>query len=433
MFAAAAAIAVLLAIQVPRAADYEREEYKARLRAMTARIEKARAIMAQKGEQAGQAAVREEIEEYSADYMASFTAPPSLKKTVDRFTAVTPTQYFTPLIAMAICFVPVAILVLARIECLGSFSMLLQRDYAALLVCALFSWTSAYLLLLVVNRSLWALHNPAYNHPALWWTAQAYFLILTAFAIRMIFRVRLTSAMAGAGGAWAGAIGGIWLYAAIGNPIAYVASPCLMYYLYCGLAPGVRSLGGGFGARQRLKEGLQNATMNPCDADAHYQLGLIYSERRQHESAIECFRKAVEVAPNEPEAHYQLGRIAREQGRYREALEHCRTAARLDDKLSSSEVWREIGIAGFLDGDTEAACQAFEKYLERRPYDPEALCWYGRTLAKLNRVDDARGAFEQAIESVRTMPPGRKRQLRSWESESSRELKKLPAAHAVGA
>jgi hypothetical protein len=90
-------------------------------------------------------------------------------------------------------------------------------------------------------------------------------------------------------------------------------------------------------------------------------------------------------------------------------------------------VWREIGITGLLAGDYEEARQAFEKYLSQRPYDPEGDCWYGRTMAKLGRCQEARAAFEQAIEAVHTMPAARKRQVRSWESESRRELKKLPA------
>ena len=159
---------------------------------------------------------------------------------------------------------------------------------------------------------------------------------------------------------------------------------------------------------------------------------MIYAQCRQFEAVIERFCKVFAIDPNEPDAWYQLGRIAREQGSYAEAIEHCRAAARLDDKHSSSEVWREIGIANMLAGDTRAASEALEIYLGRRPYDPEGLCWHGRALAKLDRSAEARAAFEQAIEAVNTMPAARKRQVRSWESEARREIKKLPAA-AVGA
>jgi tetratricopeptide (TPR) repeat protein len=433
IFAVAAAIAVLLAIQLPRAAQYEREQNKAMMRFVQERIQKATDNFRAKGEKFDAKALSEETQEYYADLMAAATGPPSIQTVIERFVAINPTRYLSPLAAMAICFVPIVILVLTRFESIGSFSMVVQRDYSALLLCTLLSWSAAYFVLLVANGVLWTLHNSAYNHPGLWWAAHAYFLLLTTLAIRTITGTRLSSAVGAVGGGFAAGVGGIWLYAVIGNPLAYVASPCLLYYLYTNLAPGVSSLGGGLGARQRLKHSLQNATVNPRDADAHYQLGLIYAQRRQFDSAIESFRKAVEVDPNEPEAHYQLGRIAREQGRFSEALRYCRTAAHLDDKHSSSEVWREIGIASFLDGDLPGATHALEKYLDRRPYDPEALCWYGRTMASLNRAAVARDAFQQAIEAVRTMPPGRRRQLRSWESEAARELKKLQTALATHA
>jgi tetratricopeptide (TPR) repeat protein len=433
IFAALAAITVVLALQVPRQAQYERDEYKAMMRAFEQRVHNVTSTMREKGEQKGREQLSEEMQEYYADLMESARRTPTFERVVDSFTAVNPTNYFSPLVAMAICFMPIAILILARLECLGSFSMILQRDYSALLACVLFSWTASYLLLLVVNLALLAMHSPAHNHPALWWGAHAYFLLLAALAMRMNFGAKLTSALGATAGAWGGAVGGIWLYAVVGNPLAYVASPCLLYYLYVSFAPGVTSLGSGLGARQRLKKGLQEATLNPADFDAHTQLGLIYAQRRQFDSAAACFRKAIEVGPNEPEAYYQLGRMAREQGRYSEALELCHTAARLDDKHSSSEVWREIGIANYLEGDSDAARQAMEKYLDRRPYDPEALCWYGRVLARLERPEAAREAFTQAIEAVRTMPAPRRRKLRSWESEAAREMKKLPAAMKVGA
>ena len=59
---------------------------------------------------------------------------------------------------------------------------------------------------------------------------------------------------------------------------------------------------------------------------------------------------------------------------------------------------------------------ALEKYLERRAYDPEGLCWCGRTIAKLGHNETERSAFEQPSMPVRTMAPSRRRQLRSWEA-----------------
>ena len=371
-------------------------------------------------------AASDESDEDFADLMTP-PAPPSILDAIDRFTARTPTQYFSPLFAIAICFVPTVILLVTLWANLGGFSTILFRDYMSLLVCCLLAWAAPYLALAGVNQALRLSHVSAYDHPALWWVAQGYFTLLAVLAIRTVFGTTYALAAAAAGGAWAASIGGLFLYSTFGNVTAYLASPFVLYYLYMGLAPEFRSLGRGLRSRQGMKQRLENATLNPRDADAHYQLGLIYVQRRQYEPAIERFRKAIAIDPNEADAYYQLGRIAREQGRYGEALEHCRAAARIDDKHFSSEVWREIGITSLLAGNCEEARQALEKYLSRRPYDPEGDCWYGRTMAKLGRSQEARAAFEQTIEAVRTMPAARKRQVRCWEAEARRELKKLPA------
>lgn len=431
VFAALAAVAVVLALQVPRAAEVRREESKAAMRAVRARVDRAVAKAKQKGAvDAGQAesAVQDEMQDLMADSIAPQAALPSLLTAVNRFTAQNPTQYLSPLFAMAVCFVPMVILVLTFWDNLGGFQTILFRDYMALLVCCLLAWTAPYLLLTLAATALRAAGLTL--HPALWWTAQAWFLLLAAMAIRTLFGTKFLHAAGATGAGWIAGAGGIWVYGMFGSASAYLASPFVLYYLYMGIGPQVRGLGGGLLSRQRFKQRLENATLNPRDADAHYQLGLLYAQRRQYAPAIERFRRAIEIDPAEPDAYYQLGRIAREQGRYAEAIEYCRTAARIDDKHSSSEVWREIGIAGLLSGDAAGARQALEKYLDRRPYDPEGSFWYGRTMVKLGHCDEARNAFNQAIESVRTMPAARKRQVRSWESEARREMKRLPVLSA---
>jgi tetratricopeptide (TPR) repeat protein len=428
IFALLAAVAVVLALQVPRTAEYNQQTAAAYGRRLAARLPApVRAKMRQGGDLSADEQ-KQLIDAINQEVAGGGSAgPPSVQLSVDRFTARVPTQYFSPLVAMAICFIPLVILALTFWDNLGGFTTILFRDYMALLVCCLLAWTAAYLPLAIVNDVLLAGHLPAYDHPALWWVAHAYFLALSVMTIRTVFGTKFAHAIGAAGGGWAGAVGGLWLHSIFGGVTAYLASPFVLYYLYMGLGPQFRSLGTGLRSRQRLKQHLETATLNPRDADAHYQLGLIYQQRRQYEPAVARFKKAIDVDPNEPDPHYQLGRIAREQGRYAEALEHLRAVARIDDKHSLSEVWREIGIAYFLAGNWEAARQALEKYLSRRPYDPEGECWYGRTLAKLGSDKEARAAFEQAIEAVRTMPPARKRQVRRWESEAKRELKKLPA------
>src|SRR5262249_10686048 len=129
--------------------------------------------------------------------------------------------------------------------------------------------------------------------------------------------------------------------------------------------------------------------------------------------------------PTSADAHYQLGCIARRTEKLDVALDHLRNAARYDDKCSSSEVWREIGVVCLLKGESRDSVEALAKYVERRPDDPEGQCWSGRGLVKLGMHEPARQAFTDAIEAVRTMPDCRKRQVSTWGSQAGKELRAL--------
>jgi tetratricopeptide (TPR) repeat protein len=431
LFAVIAAVTVTLSLQLPREAEFRRQETDAALRTAMRKLDRVVAKgMARGGTVTGEQVQRDLQDEGFFDGFAGPTAPPTFRNAIDRFTGVNPTQYFSPLIAMALCFVPAAIALLTYWGNLGGFSTVLFRDYVALLVCALLAWTAPYLLLAAANAALLSTGHAPRPNPAVWWTAHACFLALTALALRTLFGAPVPRIAGSLGGGWVCAIGGIWLYGTFGNVTGYLASPFVLYYVYLGLGPQVAGIGNGLRSRQQLKRALELATLNPRDADAHYQLGIIYAQRRRHDTAIACFRQAIEIAPGEADAYFELGKIARAQRRHKDALEQYRAAAAIDDCHSSSEVWREIGETAALTGDYKTARQALAAYRERRPYDPEGACWHGRVLASLGDVEGARAAFDDAIEAVRTMPAARKRQVQAWESEARRERKKLAATGA---
>jgi len=184
-------------------------------------------------------------------------------------------------------------------------------------------------------------------------------------------------------------------------------------------------LGEGLQSGRHLQRQLEIAATNPHDGDAQYQLGLIYQKRRQYSEAIARFERAIGIDPEQADAHYQLGRIAREQGRYEDAIRHLNAAAALDDKLSLSEVWRELGAACLENGRIEDARGALAKYIDRHPYDPEGLYWYGKTFERLNQPAQAREMFERCIEAVDTMPSNRKAHVRKWAGHARSALRGL--------
>jgi len=253
----------------------------------------------------------------------------------------------------------------------------------------------------------------------------AYFLFLSGSSLRAVMGTTSVHAVFTIGAACGAAMVGGVLFAFMGSSTYYLTSPFLLYYAYSFFQGDIRIIGSGLSSRQNLRRQLEISKLNPRDWDAHLQIGLIQAQRRQYAEAEVSFKKAIEIAPNEAEAYFHLAKIAREQGRPEEALQYFRTAAGLDDKLSGSEVWRDLGASALLADQPEEARPALAKYVQRRPYDPEGLYWYGRVLKKLGEPAAAKEALEQSLEAVATAPSHQRGRLRKWASEAKTELRSL--------
>jgi tetratricopeptide (TPR) repeat protein len=176
-------------------------------------------------------------------------------------------------------------------------------------------------------------------------------------------------------------------------------------------------------AREDFKRNLEAATLNPADASAHYNLGLIYQQRRQYAEAKASFARSIEIDPDETDAHYQLGRIAREEGRLADAIGHFDAVVTRNPDHSQSEAWREIGWTYFQAGQYQDARAAFERFIDKRPSDAEGRYRYGLTLHQLGSSDAAATEMRACIEAVRTSPAYKYRAEKHWASEAESFLR----------
>lgn len=327
-------------------------------------------------------------------------------------------QSLSLLAPLALLFVPVAVVIAAAWLGRGSASVALQRDYAPMLACALLAWSAANLPVVVV-----ALTVPAY---AMWARIAgiAYFAVLAAIAVRTVAGATFVQSAITALGGLAAAVGGYFAWGQLGGIPYFLLSPFILIWLYPLIRSNVDAVSGGLRSRQNFRRNLEAATLNPRDADAHYQLGLIYQERHNLAEAAARFQKAVEIDPSDAASHYQLGRIAREQGRMQDALVHFTKAYSLDPKHSSHEVLRDLGATNLELGNVELALPQLEYYAERREYDPQGQYWLGVAYKTLGRTEDARATFERAIEAARTAPPHLRRQMSRWASQAKSELRR---------
>ena len=208
-------------------------------------------------------------------------------------------------------------------------------------------------------------------------------------------------------------------------PIAgmILASPFLLVMVFLLLRGYVSEITRTQRSRESFKQNLEAATLNPADASAHYNLGLIYQQRGELDAARERFERAIQIDPDEIDAHYQLGRIARSQKRFADAIKNFEQVVVRDPALSQHEIWREIGATYNAAGQHEDARDALERFLDHRPSDPEALYLMGRAHAGLGHQREAASSMQACIEAVKTAPAYKYRADKRWLNEAQQFIK----------
>ncbi len=202
-----------------------------------------------------------------------------------------------------------------------------------------------------------------------------------------------------------------------------LASPFLLLMLFFLLRGYFSGIVNTQRARAAFKQNLEAATINPRDSSAHYNLGLIHQQRGELDQARERFQRAIDVDPDELDAHYQLGRIGRAQNRLPEAIGHFEEVVQRDQSHAQNEIWREIGATYVAAGQYSDARDALEKFLDRRPNDPEGLYLIGRAHAGLGDNQEAASSMQACIEAVKTAPAYKYRTEKRWLHEAQQFLK----------
>jgi len=200
-------------------------------------------------------------------------------------------------------------------------------------------------------------------------------------------------------------------------------SPFLLILLFFLLRGYFVDIMGSHRAKAAFKQNMESATLNPADASAHYNLGLIHQSRGELDEAKARFERALEIDPEEIDAAYQLGRIARQQKRYGDAIQNFEHVVARNPAHSQHEVWREVAATYIAAGQFEDARAALDQFLEHRPSDPEGLYLMGRAHAGLGHKREATSLMQACIEAVRTAPAYKYRSSKRWLNEAQQFIK----------
>ena len=374
-------------------------------------------------------------------------------------------QGVAPILTIAIVFVPLLALTTNLFDRRGSFSVVLQQEYGSLASVAFYVFTATSLVTILITAFFhFSGIQAAYvasaaqsqgaeqlQTMAQWFRLSAeevaqlktqladsvvvsrnlfntvrlaLFAIGGVATVRVVFRVPALRAVA------------IFLLSSlISLPLSFVlypmfrtvvGSPFLLlfaFFLLFLLRGYFAEIVGTQRARAAFKQNLEAATINPRDSSAHYNLGLIHQQRGELDQARERFHRAIDIDPEELDAHYQLGRIARAQNRLPDAVGHFEQVVQRDQAHALHEIWREIGATYNAAGQYSDARNALERFLDRRPNDPEGLYLIGRAHAGMGDQQEAASSMQACIEAVKTAPAYKYRTEKRWLNEAQQFLK----------
>src|ERR1044071_3669800 len=210
------------------------------------------------------------------------------------FVSFAPPSFFTAVLGMAILYIPCLILLVAMSGVNASFSVLLRRDYGPLFTCGLMAWAATHLPFALAGFVLPSVGSkPALG---LWAASAICFGLLMALGLRMLFGINYSKGLVMVSVAALSFAAQAKLFSTV-SP--YLFSPFLLFYAYQMFRGDIGDIGFSLRQRQGFRRSMEAATINPRDASAHYQLGLIYQYRRQYAEAISRFQRAIEIDNDE--------------------------------------------------------------------------------------------------------------------------------------
>jgi tetratricopeptide (TPR) repeat protein len=163
-----------------------------------------------------------------------------------------------------------------------------------------------------------------------------------------------------------------------------------------------------------FQERLRGLTLNPRDADAHYQLGLIHLKRNNLDAARRYFESALKIDSRDPDCHYYLGRVFESKGDWPGALEQYEETYRLEPNFHLGDIFRDVGKAYLNNGQSEKAEEFLRFFLERRNSDPEGRYWLALTYQKLSRDQEMRAQLNILLDQARANPRFFRKENRQW-------------------
>lgn len=134
----------------------------------------------------------------------------------------------------------------------------------------------------------------------------------------------------------------------------------------------------------------------PNNADALHLLGVLHSQRGDHDAAISYIQKALKINHSSTAYHYNLGNAFKRKGQLDDAILSYQNALQLDTGLA--DIHYNLGCAFDEKQQIEDAIISFQKALKLNPNLYDALYNLGNIFHRKGEYDKAMDFYKKALD-----------------------------------
>ena len=145
------------------------------------------------------------------------------------------------------------------------------------------------------------------------------------------------------------------------------------------------------GAESLLQQCIRS---QPKNSAAFHLMGVVCGLAKRHTEAIQYFKKAVKIAPNDSELHYNLAKALSDSQQEREAVQHHLKATQLAP--NNVNAWVNYGKCLDHLGNSDDALACYDKAIALEPNFIQPWFNKGKTLSELGQYQGALAAYSQA-------------------------------------
>ena len=136
--------------------------------------------------------------------------------------------------------------------------------------------------------------------------------------------------------------------------------------------------------------------LNPDNAEAHSNLGLILLRQHRRDEALAHFLKALEHRPDDARCHRNVGDVLVRQGKRQEAMARYREALRIDPAYT--EVRINLGLLLLMTHRHDEARAEFAEAVRHEPDSPHTHYHLARALKRQERLREAVPEYQRVLE-----------------------------------